>query len=303
MKKILAALLGAAIGSAILVNAQVTSGPTRAAALFATLTQTPTASAAQSGVIRLLNNNGLSWRNAAGSGDLSFYLDTTNTFQLQGGLGITGVFGNFTAINSPAASTIGWNGRSVTDSPANAQWRVYNAAGTAGACLDVSTDGTFKIRDRGCTAATGNLDIGAKVTAYNNVTTAGWGVPSIVANARFTGQTAAKASVATYTVGAADGSFEVSCNVLVTTATTHSFGCNVAYTDEGNTARTVYLDFATPSAYPSGTAAITNGNGAIPYAGTVRHIRAKAATTITINTVGTFTTVTYNVEGVIKQIG
>jgi len=32
------------------------------------------------------------------------------------------------------------------------------------------------------------------------------------------------------------------------------------------------------------------------------HIRCKAATTITIATTGTFTTVTYNVEGRIAQI-
>jgi hypothetical protein len=32
------------------------------------------------------------------------------------------------------------------------------------------------------------------------------------------------------------------------------------------------------------------------------HIRAKAGTAITISTSGTFTTVTYNVEGIIKQI-
>jgi hypothetical protein len=141
-----------------------------------------------------------------------------------------------------------------------------------------------------------------KIAIYNNVTTAGWGVPSIVASGRSIAQTAAVANAGQYTVGAADGSFEVSCNVLVTTATSHSFGCRVNYTDEGNTARNVFLDFATPTGFPGGSAAIVNTNGAVPYLGTIRHIRAKSGTTITIDTSGTFTTVTYNVEGSIRQI-
>ena len=66
------------------------------------------------------------------------------------------------------------------------------------------------------------------------------GVPGIVAYGRSTAQTAAVASVTTYTPGA-DGTFEIGANVLVTTATTHSFTVACAYTDEGNTARTATL--------------------------------------------------------------
>ena len=137
------------------------------------------------------------------------------------------------------------------------------------------------------------------------LTTVGtYGVPNIVAQARATAQTAVNASVATYTVGAADGTFEVSANCLVTTSTTHSFSLDVTYTDEGNTARTLILPVAQlAGAFVTG-GLITNATGAGPYESTVLHIRAKAATAITIRTSagGTYTTVTYNVDGTIKQI-
>jgi len=127
--------------------------------------------------------------------------------------------------------------------------------------------------------------------------------PSIRATGRATAQTAANASVATFTVGSADASFEVSANVLVTTATTHTFTVECAYTDEGNTARVLTMPFT----LVAGSAIVTsvaNANGAVPYIGINMHIRAKASTAITIRTqaAGTYTTVTYNVEGLITQV-
>ena len=116
---------------------------------------------------------------------------------------------------------------------------------------------------------------------------------------RATAQTAAVASVATYTLGAADQTFEVSANVLVTTSSAENFTVTCAYTDEGNTARTVTLNFQI-LAGTIGTA-INFANGAVPYEGVVVHIRCKASTAITIATTGTFTGATYNVEGVIKR--
>jgi len=125
-------------------------------------------------------------------------------------------------------------------------------------------------------------------------------MPQVQASGRSTAQTAAVASVATFTNGAADASYVVSANVLVTTSTLHSFSAQCDYTDEGNTARTLTF----PMAQLAGTfvAAITNGTGAGPYEGALLHIRCKASTAITIKTTGTFTTVTYNVEGYITQI-
>lgn len=169
-----------------------------------------------------------------------------------------------------------------------------------GTVIDVSSGNTaFKGGSN-----TTRLDINNSgiIDTYNSISTAGNGVPSIYGSGRATAQVAANASVATYTVGASDGSFIVSANVLVTTATTHAFTVQCTYTDEGNTARTLTFNFT----LLAGTfqTLIANANGAVPYEGIPMHIRAKAATAITILTqaAGTYTTVTYNVEGAITQI-
>lgn len=152
-----------------------------------------------------------------------------------------------------------------------------------------------------------NLDaqfiIPNKLTAYNGSATAGNGVPVIVKQERVTGQTAAVASIAAYTVGASDSTFEVSANVLITTATTHTFTLTCAYTDEGNSARTLTMTFGLVAGGVA-TTSITNTNGAVPYHGVPVTIRCKAGTTITIASAagGTYTTVVYNAEGIIKQI-
>lgn len=143
--------------------------------------------------------------------------------------------------------------------------------------------------------------IGGLIKRYNDIATAGWGVPAIYAAGRATSQTGANASVATYTVGAADGSFIVSANVLVTASVTHNFSVQCAYTDEGNTARTLIFNMSVVAGTLS--TLITNAGGAVPYHGVPMHIRCKASTTITIKTSATvFTSVTYNIEGVIQQI-
>lgn len=118
-------------------------------------------------------------------------------------------------------------------------------------------------------------------------------------NARFIARTAAQ-SVVTHVVGTADESYVVSANVLVTTSTTHSFTVTVAYTDEGGTTRTLTLPFT----ILAGTfvTAITNAAGTVPYAGTNVCIRAKAGTSITVASVGTFTSVTYNIEANIRKL-
>jgi len=162
------------------------------------------------------------------------------------------------------------------------------------ALVSVSGAGNFSVADTFLVNPSGGI------AEYKNVTTAGWGVPSVYAAGRSTAQIAAVASVATYTVGADDGSFCVSANVLVTTSTTHNFTVTCTYTDEGNTARTLTLNFSVVGGTIA--TAIANAGGAVPYHGIPLHIRCKSSTAITIATTGTFTTVTYNVEGVIQQI-
>lgn len=140
--------------------------------------------------------------------------------------------------------------------------------------------------------------------ASGGATTVGaYGVPNLVANARTVGATAAVASVAAYTP-TADGSFRVTGNILITIATSFAFALQVTYTDEGGTARTVSLPITTAAGAlsPATSSAIVNANGAVAYMGLPILIRAKANTAITVLTTGTFTTVTYNVEGLIERI-
>lgn len=144
--------------------------------------------------------------------------------------------------------------------------------------------------------------LSAKITTYNNLTTAGNGVPSIQGAGTVTAQTAASSSIATYTLGASDADFWVSGNVNVTASTTHTFTLECAYTDETNTARVVTFNVQ----QLGGTliTSITNVTGVGPYEGVPLHIRAKASTAITIrtNAGGTYTSVTYNASGVITKL-
>lgn len=153
---------------------------------------------------------------------------------------------------------------------------------------------------------TGNGDITftnavqlGKTTTYNNVATAGNGLAAIVAAGRVTAQSAANASIATYTVGASDSSFEISMNMNVTAATILSTSMNCDYTDESNTARTMIL----PTTSIGGTflsGGMVTATGSFETA--VFHIRCKAGTAVTLYTAtGTFTGVTYTGEGNIKQ--
>lgn len=138
------------------------------------------------------------------------------------------------------------------------------------------------------------------ITTYGAITTAGNGVPSILGYGRATAQTAANASVATYTVPAADSSFEVSMNMNVTAATVLSTMLQCDYTDESNTARTMIFPTTSLSGsfLAGGTIAATGA-----FETPVMHIRCKASTTITLYTApGTFTSTTYTVEGCIKRI-
>lgn len=213
------------------------------------------------------------------------------------------VFGNSGSLQLATGASFLWSGRArLTDGGSDAQVNITNNAGTSGFGLDASTDGTCKIRNRAQTAGTGNLDLGAKLTSYNGISTAGWGVPSIQAAGRTVAATnATVASVAAYTVGAADGSFYISANVNVTATTAAAMTVTCVYTDETNTSRTLTLGFTQLSGATLLTS-ITNVTGTGPYESIPYHIRCKAATSITIATAGTVTGITYNVEGFISQV-
>lgn len=164
---------------------------------------------------------------------------------------------------------------------------------------NINTGGTLTVG--GTTTLTGAATLTAKISTYNNVATAGWGVPAIQNVGRVTAQSAANASIATYTCGAADGTFDVSANMNVTVSTAISTTLTVTYTDESNTARTMILPVQqlTGSFIAGG---LISGTGA--WETPVMHIRVKASTAITVLTAaGTFTGVTYTAEGRIIQTG
>lgn len=148
--------------------------------------------------------------------------------------------------------------------------------------------------------STGNTTQFGKVAKFNNVATVGYGHPTIYAAGRVTAQTAANASISTFTVGASDGSFEVSANMNVTASTALATTLTCTYTDESNTARTMIFPIQQLSGSFIAAGAIT-GVGA--WETPVIHIRCKASTAITILTsAGTFTSVTYTAEGIIRQL-
>lgn len=224
--------------------------------------------------------------------------------------------GNFFVNNG---GIIEWNSQTKIAVPVDGTIRFTNNATTGFTAINLGGDtASFPAVRRNATAinfrlADNSADCAVTALSYNGaaITSAGSAVttfPSvnstlmgIVANSRSTGQTGAVASVTTYTLPASDGSFFVSANVLVTTASNHNFTVTVTYTDEGSTSRTLTLSF-TLVAGGTLVTAVANANGAVPYMGIPQQIRCKASTSITIATTGTFTTVTYNAEGMITKV-
>ncbi len=141
-----------------------------------------------------------------------------------------------------------------------------------------------------------------KIVSYNGVTTAGWGVPAVQASANVTAQSAANSSIATCTVGAADGDFRVSAQMSVTASTTLVTTLTCTYTDVANVARTMIFPVVAVSGTFVAAGAIT-GAGASIWETPTMNIRCKASTAITILTsTGTFTGVTYSASGTITQV-
>ena len=145
----------------------------------------------------------------------------------------------------------------------------------------------------------GNATFLTKITSYNGAATAGNGVSVVVAAPRQTAVTNTTATLATYTVPAADTTYRVSANVQVTATTAAAMTVVCTYTDETNTSRAQTIPFT----QLAGTflTSITNATGTGPYEGATLEIRCKASTTIVFTTVGTVTGITYNVQGTVTQ--
>jgi hypothetical protein len=214
-----------------------------------------------------------------------------------------------TTTNAPATARYVIEGGVNVDLP-NAQalgalsTGIVKVTTTTGA-LSVAAAGDFPTLNQNTTGSAAKLTTPRNINAVAfdgsaNITI----YPTVVAGppaSRSTTATAAVSSVLAYTVGGADGSFEISANVNVTTSTTHNFTVTCTYTDETNTSRTLTLGFVQLAGATLLTA-ITNGTGAGPYESLRYHLRCKAGTSITVATTGTFTTVTYNVEAVLAQV-
>jgi hypothetical protein len=188
-----------------------------------------------------------------------------------------------------ASGAVYWASKSIIKSPTDGIVSMTNNASTTFTRLilgtnDATTSGASFV------FSGGQIYVGKG----DGSTRAGYG--------RVTAQTAANASIATYTVGAADSSFEVQGYVSVTASVTHAFQLQVTFTDEGNVSRTLAIGMMNANA--GFTVSVSNTNGTGPYAGSAEQIRCKAGTTITIFTqaAGTYTSVTYNAEGSIRQI-
>lgn len=206
---------------------------------------------------------------------------------LGGGTG-AGAGGDVSISGGYAASNDG-NGGSVVLTPG-----LQEGAGTVGKVIIRQPGGAVE------TWLTGDSGI----TKYRDIVTAGYGVAVVVAAGTLDGQTARSAALATFTVGAADGLFEISGGVEITASTNHSFSLNCEYTDETNSAvnRVMPLGNAGLGGFVA-SGLITNVVGEASYATPAMAIRAKAGTTITIRpNAGTYTSVTYNAFGVIKQV-
>jgi hypothetical protein len=159
--------------------------------------------------------------------------------------------------------------------------------------------GSLAIGSNTAAVGTGALAVEGLLARYQAVATAGWGLPAIYAAGRPAQQVNTTVTLASYVVGAADGSFEVSANINVTVSTTVAMTVTCTYTDEANVARTLTLQFSLLGG--TWASSITTAQGNIPYESPVYHIRAKATTTISIQTAGTVTAVTYTGEAIIKQ--
>lgn len=147
----------------------------------------------------------------------------------------------------------------------------------------------------------GILNVGA-FQSVNNIATAGsYGVPAILAAGSGAAISAAADTNRCTVTPAADGDFEVSDNILVTTAGSLAATATIGYTDEGNTARTQTIPFV----LVAGTAIVTAlaaANGTVPYNGIPVHIRAKSGVAINVSTTGTFTGSVYNHRCIIRAL-
>jgi hypothetical protein len=231
------------------------------------------------------------WFGAAGARDVALYRSGTGLLKVNDtGATNYATIGNGGA-NLQAAGIFSWS--STTDATAAADTCLSrDAAGI----IDFGT-GTQGSKAGSWKATNGSL-IG-KISLYNNITTAGSGVPAIYSAANITAQSAA-ATITSYAVPVgSDGDFEISGQVNVTAVTALSTTLRVSYTDVNSASQNIDL----PVEGGSGFVSTGTINGTGTWESLTIHVRAKNNTTITLKTnTGTFTGVTYSASGAIRQL-
>ena len=146
-----------------------------------------------------------------------------------------------------------------------------------------------------------NATFAGEIVGYKGITTAGLGVPVVVASANISAQSS-NATITSYSNPATDADFDVRAQMSVTASTTLITTITCTYTDVANVSRTMVMPIQSLAGTFVAAGAIS-GAGASIWETPTMHIRAKASTTITLLTSsGTFTAVTYSASGVITKL-
>lgn len=230
----------------------------------------------------------------AGSVAIPANISVTGTVTATGNISSTGGSLTGVGIANSATAIYTWTGRTSFASPADGVVQFTNNAQNG------FTRAIFGTNDATTSGAAFQMLGGQLVRrAGDGTTAAGQATVGPVTNG-------GTASIATFTVGASDGIFQVSADVSVTASSNHTFSIDCVYTDAASNSRTMLLPMEQllTGNFISG-ALITNTLGVGAYASATMQIRAKAATTITLRTSagGTFTGVVYTASATITQVG
>lgn len=197
------------------------------------------------------------------------------------------VFGGSTA----SATTLFWIGRTAS---AN---RMEINNGNAGGALDFTFGGTRALEIGNVSGVNGITNIANRATAGN------FGVAAVfVEPTPLLAQVAAVANFINYTPPAATGRYRISWVVDVQSNTTDSFSVTATWKDAGGTARTQPIGGWSPTGSALTTGLITNAIGIGVYYGSALIAIDNSATAITVSTVGTFTTVSYDLAAVLEGL-
>ena len=166
--------------------------------------------------------------------------------------------------------------------------------------------GNSSITDDGTTASIGGKFSVTEATGLpvksNNIALVGQGFPLIVAQSAATALNAADTNRINYTPPAVAGVYRLTYEVDVTTATTDNF--HFVGTWKGATGDALSQTLGGSDKLGTGliAGAITNTIGVGAYYGSVTFAIDNSGTAITLSTVGTFTTVVYNITAILERL-